>query len=57
MLPVLAIFPVSLLAGDGLPKPATLVRVLGIASMALLRRQTDTGAWDRVWIIFLVRII
>ena len=57
MLPVLAIFPVPLLAGDGLPKPATLVRVLDIASMALLRRQTDTGAWDRVWIIFLVRII
>ena len=34
MLPVLAIFPVPLLAGDGLPKPATLVRVLDIASTA-----------------------
>ena len=36
MLPVLAIFPVPLLADDGLPKPATLVRILDIASTAPL---------------------
>jgi hypothetical protein len=50
MLPVLAIFPVSLLAGDGLRKPATLVRVLDIASMPssgdrpTLERGTGSGS-------------